>query len=477
MPATAATPGPPPAVLRLSLEQALALGLERSLPLQSAAVAIEQNRSLVALASSAFLPKLDLLGLGTYAQVGTDINFISNVSTIGDLNINLGSQGYAVVQNAFGNLGLALSYPLIDFRRGPLRDAARANLAAARSQQMEQQRISRFAITAAYLHLQLADALIPVWQRSLDVSTRLRRDVNAIRARGLASRSDSAQAEALLENDRRGLAEAEAQVEISRSGLARLLALPADQAVAATDRLQPGPAWGQDLPSTIRRSLLDRPSLAALEQQRQAQLAQVQLARAARLPSVGLLLGGGINANRIDLPVLSTSTTVGLSSGPSAALPQQSAGASQSGSFYDWGALISLRQPLFDGGSARAATAVAQRQVEQQQIAIASAEQAIIQNVETWWQTHRATAAQITAAAAAARAGELAVRDAELRYRAGISPILEVMITQRDLQLARTALAVSVHRWNLSRAGLELETGAAAPQPSSAMPAPSPTAP
>jgi outer membrane protein TolC len=309
-----------------------------------------------------------------------------------------------------------------------------------------------------------------VWQRSLDVSTRLLRDVNAIRARGLASRSDSAQAEALFENDRRGLAEAEAQVEISRSGLARLLALPADRAVAATDRLQPGPAWGQDLLGTIRRSLQDRPSLAALEQQRQAQLAQVQLARAARLPSVGLMLGGGINANRINLPVLSTTTTVGLSAGPSITLPQQSAGASQSGSFYDWGALISLRQPLFDGGSARAATAVAQRQVEQQQIAIASAEQAIIQNVETWWQTHRATAAQITAAAAAARAGELAVRDAELRYRAGISPILEVLITQRDLQLARTALAVSIHRWNLSRAGLELETGAGEPEPGASTP-------
>ena len=163
MPATATTAGAPPAVLRLSLEQALALGLERSLPLRSAAVAIEQNRSLVALAGSSFLPKLDLLGLGTYAQVGTDINFISNVSTIGDLNLNLGSQGYAVVQNAFGNLGLALTYPLIDFRRGPLRDAAKAGLAASQSQQLEQQRISRFAITTGYLNLQLADALIPVW--------------------------------------------------------------------------------------------------------------------------------------------------------------------------------------------------------------------------------------------------------------------------------------------------------------------------
>jgi isoquinoline 1-oxidoreductase alpha subunit len=54
------------------------------------------------------MPKLDLVGLGTYAQVGTDINFVSNLSFLGDLNLNLGSQGYAVVQNAFGNLGLEI---------------------------------------------------------------------------------------------------------------------------------------------------------------------------------------------------------------------------------------------------------------------------------------------------------------------------------------------------------------------------------
>jgi len=57
------------------------------------------------------------------------------------------------------------------------------------------------------------------------------------------------------------------------------------------------------------------------------------------------------------------------------------------------------------------------------------------------------------------QAGTQAVRDARLRYRAGIAPITEVLIAQRDLQAARSALAVAVHRWNLSRAGLVMETG------------------
>jgi len=51
------------------------------------------------------------------------------------------------------------------------------------------------------------------------------------------------------------------------------------------------------------------------------------------------------------------------------------------------------------------------------------------------------------------------VRDALLRYRAGIAPITELLLAQRNLQLSRSAQAAAIHRWNLSRAGLELETG------------------
>lgn len=473
-PAAAGPASAEPAVLRLSLEQALGLGLERSLALRSASNAVEQGRAVLSLSRSPFLPRLDLVGLGTYAQVGTNINFISNLSFLGDLNLNLGSKGYAVVRNSFGNLGLALSYSLVDFGRGPQREAAKATLSATQAAELEQQRLSRFAIVAAYLNLQLADAMIPVWQRSLAVSTSLQRDVAAIRARGLASRLESFQADALVQRDRQGLVEAESQDRIASSALARLLNLPAEQLVAASDPLRPGPAWGLDLSSTVRLSLQDRPSLAALEQQRQAQLAQLRLARSTLLPSVSLVLGGGINANRIELPVATNSTTAALGSGPGLSLPQQNLSGSQSGSFYDWGALVALRQPLYDGGSARASSELARRRVDQQQIAIDTAQQTIIQSVQSWWYSHQAAAQQMVAAQAAATAGGRAVRDAQLRYRAGIGPILDVLSTQRDEQLARSSLALAIHRWNLSYAGMEMEAGSPG---RGAIPAESPSSP
>jgi outer membrane protein TolC len=121
--------------------------------------------------------------------------------------------------------------------------------------------------------------------------------------------------------------------------------------------------------------------------------------------------------------------------------------------------VLSLRQPLFDGGLTRESTALARRRAEQSSLAIEQAQQAINQSVNTWYATHAASRQQMQAAAAAAKAGDEAVRDALLRYRAGIAPITELLLAQRNLQMARSAEATAVHRWNLSRAGLELETG------------------
>ncbi len=449
----------PPPLLRLSLQQALQRGTDDSLSLRDAGLAVQEARALEGIANSQFLPKLDLVGLGTYTQVGTSTGFISNVPTLGDLNLSLGAQGYAVLQNTFGNLGLALNYTLVDFGRAPLRQAAAATRLAAGAELRESQRRSRFAITSAYLNLQLADAQVPVWQRAIESSGALLRDARAIRKRGLAARIDTLQAEALNQADRQGLAAAEAQRSVARSGLARALNLPPTQAVAATDPLVAGSAWSLDLPGSIQRALQDRPVLEAIAQQRQVQLAQVKAARALVLPRVGLLLGAGYSGDKLAAPVLQNTPTVAVQGVGSATLPSQSLNASANGSFYDWGALLTLRQPLFDGGLSRQSVALAQRQADRKQVALQQAEQLITQSVETFWAEHQAAAAQQQAAAAAVRAGEQAVRDAQLRYRAAIAPITEVLIAQRDLQAARSALAAAIYRWNLSRAGLVMETG------------------
>ena len=451
----------PPLVL--SRQQALELGLGASLSLRSQVLKVEENQALVGLARTRFLPKLDLVALGTFAQVNTDIGFISNLPTIGDLSLNLGADGSALINNTFVNLGLILRMPLLDFGRSPLKQAAQADLQAARAEQEEQQRRARFEILSRYLSAQLSAAQIPVWESSLALSRQLLRDVNAIRREGLAPRIDTYQAEALLQADLQGLAEAQAQHEIALSGLARVLNLAAESRVEPADPLQTDPAWGHSLGDSLSKAVEQRPALESLSKLQQAQQANVQLARAGRLPSVGLLVGGGISGNWLNVPNLSATPSVsgssGSGSGAGVTLPTVNTSGSASGSFVDWGAAISVRQPIFDGGLSRESIALAQRRAAQAEIALQQAQQAIIQNVETWFATHRAATAQTAAARAAIVAGERSVQDALLRYRAGLSSLTELLVAQRNLQVARSAEALAIYRWNLSRAGLELETG------------------
>lgn len=452
--ALAATPP-----LVLSRAQALELGLGGSLSLRAQELTVEENQALVGLARSRFRPKLDLVALGTFAQVKTDVGFISNLPTIGDLNLNLGADSSALINNTFVNLGLILTMPLVDFGRGPLQQAAQADLQAARAAQAEQQRRSRFDILSRYLAAQLSAAQIPVWESSLSVSRRVLSDVNAIRRVGLAPRVDTFQAEALLQSDLQGLAEAQAQHDIALSALARVLNLPAETRVEAGDPLQPDPAWSPSLSDSISQALEQRPALESLIQLQQAQRARVQLARAGRLPSLGLLVGGGVSGNWLDIPNQSATPNISASNGANVTLPTFSTSGSASGSFTDWGAAITVRQPLYDGGLTRESIALAQRRAAQTEITVQQAQQAIIQSVETWFATHRAAASQTRAARAAITAGERSVQDALLRYRAGLSPLTELLIAQRNLQVARSAEASAIYRWNLSRAGLELETG------------------
>ena len=448
------------APLALSLEQALERGLNASLTLQQAELQQEASAAEVGISRSQFQPKLDLVGLASWAQVGSSIGFISNLPTVGDLNFDLSDNGYALIQNSFGNIGLALRYPLVDFERGPLLAAAKALDQAAEARVLEQRRQSRFAITNAYLKLQLANALIPIWLNSIELSANLLKDAEALLQGGLGARIDVFQARALLSTDQSGLSSAQSTRAIAASALARLLDLPAEQRLEASDPLQSFPPWPLDLQASVVAATSKRPALDVIRQAQVAAEAKVKAAQGSRLPRIGVLLGGGINGDRLNVPVLNGSNSLGkVPVAGEVNLPAVRTSGSASGSFYDYGILLNLRQPLFDGGLATQSTALARSQMQEQRLLLKQREQSIIQAVETFWHTNRSASEALKASLDAEIASEEAVRDAQLRYRAGIAPITELLLVKRDLQAARSAKAIAIQQWNFSRAGLELETG------------------
>lgn len=464
-------PGRPARAEALSLEQVLALGMPASAELEVGRRSIARDEALVNLAAAARLPQLSAIGSGSFTQVGTSVGLITNLPTLGDISLGLQQNGYAVLQNSFGNAGLLFDINLLPLRQNAELAASRSVLEGSRAEQRERQRQTRFELVSAYRQLQLHQALVPVWQEALRASTALERDAEAIERRGLAARIDVLRARVLRAQDSQGLAEAQGAVESSRLQLASLLALPPEQAPLAADPIEPLPAWPLPLAETLERALQDRPLLASLQAQQRAQGLQARAARLALLPSLSLVLGGGLSANNLAVPVLNQggSLSAGAANLP---LPQLRQSAEASGSFYNWGAALLLRQPLYDGGRADSAARVAERQRALLEADEDLARRRIRDDVSRAWSTLSATAAAVTAGREAVIAGERALRDAQLRYRAMVEPLTEVLLVQRDLQVARASLLTALTRQALDRALLERETGLAEGDPTAATPGP-----
>jgi len=195
---------------------------------------------------------------------------------------------------------------------------------------------------SAYRDLPLRQELIPVWKMALEASTALERDAEAIQRRDLAARIDVLRSQALRARDLQGLAEASAELGRSRQHLSALLSLPPQRAPLASDPLQPQPPWPFSLEDSLERALKDRPLLASLRAQQQAQSSLAQAARSVMLPSLSLLVGGGLSGNRLAAPVLSNGGSLDSSVG-SLGLPNVQQSGVAAGSFYNWGAALLLR--------------------------------------------------------------------------------------------------------------------------------------
>ena len=457
--------------LSLSLKQVLAAGMPAAAELEVGRRRIARDEALVNLAAAARLPQLNAIGVGSFTQVGTSVGLITNLPTLGDISLGLQQNGYALLQNSFGNAGLLFDVNLLPLRQNAELAASRAVLEGSRAEQRERERQTRFELVSAYRQLQLHQALVPVWQEALRASSALERDAAAIERRGLAARIDVLRAQVLRAQDSQGLAQAQGALESSRQELASLLGLPPDQAPMAADPIEAQPAWPLPLAQTLERALKERPLLSSLQAQQRAQSQQARAARLTLLPSLSLVLGGGLSANNLSVPVLNQGGS--LSAGPgSLPLPQLRQSAEASGSFYNWGAALFIRQPLYDGGRADSAARVAERQ---RALLVADedlARRQIREDVSRAWSNLPATAAAVTAGQDAVQAGERALRDAQLRYQAMVEPLTEVLLVQRDLQVARASLLTALTRQALDRAVLERETGLVEGEPEAASAAP-----
>ncbi|MFM7264747.1 MAG: TolC family protein [Cyanobium sp.] len=442
----------------LSLRQVLEQGLASAPQIVRADRQVQRDGALVSLNRSLLLPQLDLVGLGSYTQVGTSVGVLTNLPTLGDLSLSLQNGGYAVLRNSFGNAGVVLGADLLPLRQFALIASSRSQRQSSLSARAESERQVRYELVSTYRQLQLAQALLPVWRSALVASTALENDARAFLRRGLAARIDLMRASSLRASDSRGLAQSEAQLLGTREQLAALLGRPSADALSAADPLEEQPSWPEDLATTLQRATEGRPLLEALRLQQRAQRQQARAARAALYPSLKLVAGAGYSGDQLSVPVQQQGGSIEGAPVP-LPLPTLEQSGYAAGSFYNWGVALLLRQPLWDGGRAGSGARVAERDADLLQADEGVARQRIRLDVSRAWSDLQAAPEAIAAGREAVLAGERAVRDARLRYRAMVEPITEVLLVERDLQVARAALLTTLTRQALDRALLERETG------------------
>ncbi len=422
---------------------------------------VARNVAAESVSRSVLWPRLDLVGSASGTQVGTSIGVITNLPTFGDLSFALGQKGYAVVQSLFAGAGVVFSANLLPISEGWQVAAAISSREAAGRQLNEDERQVRFELESTYHELQLRQALVPVWETALQASSALERDVGQIHGKGLAARIEVLRSRALRAGDSQGLITAQAQKKAVQARLAELLGLPPEEAPEAADPIgsQDNP-WPMALETTLERALEDRPLLESLRLRERASRQRAKAARATLLPSLSLLAGAVYNGNRIDVPVLQTTGTV--QAGPAdVTLPSIDTPGQLSGNFYNWGGLLQLRQPLFDGGRARDGAALADRDAAVFAADADLARRRIRTTVQETWQQLQSSPARIAAAREAVAASERALSDARLRYRAQVEPLTEVLLVQRELQASKAALLAAQTEQAIGRAMLRREIGGA----------------
>ena len=451
------TPAAPVQPLSLALNQVLEKGLAISRKLVRADRQLDRDRALTALNRAQLWPQLNLIGLGSYTQVGTSVNVLTNMPTLGDITLSLQQNDYAVLRNTFGNAGVVVDINLLPLSQLAELAASRSQEAASLASRQESERTARFELISTYRQLQLNQALVPVWQAALVASTALEGDVQATHRQGLAAKIDLLRAQARRQTDLQGLTEVRAQLLAQREQLATLLELPPGTPLLASDPIVAQPEWPLTLNDSLERAMQGRPLLEALQRQQQGQRQQARAARALLYPSLKLVAGAGYSGNQLSVPVLQQG---GRINGPiPLELPNLSQSASGSGSFYNWGAALMLRQPLWDGGRASASATVAERQGDLLQADEDLSRQQIRQDVSRAWSSLQGSAAAIAAARQVVQAEQRALRDARLRYQAQVDPLTEVLLVQRDLQASQASLLTVLTRQALDWAMLERETG------------------
>jgi len=443
----------------LTLEEALQLAEFNSPKLKAAASQVDQAKSALRAAISAWYPTVDLQASGlpeyfkSYSYQNPD--FVPDRVVrrpTGQVNPMTGEEiTRPVTRDGFNerygrewrlNVNLQVSWDLINPARVPQIAAARDRLERARDSYLISLRDLRLDTSTFYFVLQEADEGVRIGQASVHSSLVSLRDARARYNAGVNTKLEVLEAETQLARDRNLLTDRLADQSLARRRLASLLDLPQDITPTAATPARPLGLWEPSLEESIVAAYNYREELDQLILDISINNSQANASLAAVQPVLRFV----------------NSTTTTRTQGQNG----QTSNDIDMGDFtygFQNSTALTATWRLFDGGRARAEYRRSKQAAEESRFKFANTRDQIRLEVEQSFINLRTAIQNIDTTSSEVLSSRESLRLSQLRVQAGVSTQREVVDNQRDLTNAELRYASAINEYNTNLAQLRRRTG------------------
>ena len=457
----------------ITLEQSLQIMEVNSPTLKAAASRVDQSKSRLRAAISAWYPSVNLSANGfpeyfksyryrnpdftrVERNVGSNLSglnpFITEFNDATGRNFQEFEDSRTVERDGRNefytrewrvNLAVSINWDIINPARVPEIAAARDQFERARDAYLISLRDLRLDASTSYFTLQAADERVRVGQASVRASLLSLRDARARYNAGVNTKLDVLEAETQLAQDRKVLTDALAFQDISRRRIATLLDLPQDITPTAATPPKPLGLWEPSLQESIIAAYNYREELDQL------------------------ILDISINNSRANASLAAIQPVLSFVNNWTTSRVQGQGGQGSWGAIdmddYQWSSSnatsLQLRWNLYDGGRARANYRASKQAAEESTYNFAAQRDSIRLEVEESFYNLRKAIQDIQTTSSRVLTARESLRLSLLRVQAGVSTQREVINNQQDLTRAELQYTEAIRDYNTSLAELRRKTG------------------
>jgi outer membrane protein len=411
----AAAQAQPSGNLKLSLKQAVVLGLKQNPQRVIASIFVAESDRNRDIARSPLLP-----------QIGLDAH-----ASLNQYNLQAVEKSRPIPAGPYQTYegGPSFSQTILSFPEIRRYQIGREETRGARADERTTRETVVTAVVTQYLLVLRALATRDAAIARVELAQRLYEQAASLQKTGIGLNIDTVRANVELQTEKQNLIDAERDTKTTRYALAELLDLPREQEVEVSDQLS-----FFDLPTYEREALLDqaltlRPEMASIVSAQRVAKLSYEGARDQRLPQLGFSGFWYYQGDHFD-----------------DAIPAYT---------YE----LRLNIPLFTGGRIHAEQARAkleQQRVDENRKAL---EARIVREVKTAHEDLLAARSAVDVANLNVTLAQEEVAQAGRRFAAGVTTNVEVITAQDALARANDNQIDALFRFNVSRASLAQATG------------------